>query len=861
VSVMIDTVRRDSPARVAGPPPAGVDGQGVGTPVAPLTSARPAADDSWVTRDGSRLTRLGLLVAGTAAVGLPAAAAVMLLAGSSHAVHVPVHRGWLAALLLGVTVAGELTAVRLRHGDSVDELTLFEAAVVADALLLDPLAAIAVPLAALLLVVVAQRRPWVKAAFDIGAHLLGIALTVGGVAAFAEPAAGLRAGGTVLGLLLGTLASTVVTLLARGVAVAAATGVPPGATLRDRWRLSLVMAVGTVGLGATAVAVAQVAPLLLPFSLLPAAALTYAYSSVAQEGDERVRSQQLLALSHHMAGATDVEDLVTSFLALVREAFRAETAFVVLESAGREETVVAATAAGVVVRGAHPAERALLATAGSGTELLASAATVDGPARILLAPLDAEGRRLGIVALTEPVPATTRLSFARLAGTTERSCELDPAAARVVGPLASALAVALRAAEHLARLTEETDKLQQVVDHSSDGIVVLDGAGAVAVWSPAMVALTGVQEAGALGRSLSDVVDARDESGRPLDALRAGWDALTAAAPRATVETALLRADGEQRSVRWSHAAVFDAPGDAPADAPADAPGDAPADAPADRPPPALLRDVVLVHDVTRERQVDRLKSDFIATVSHELRSPITPIKGYVALLRRKGEEFTPEKRAEILDHVGDRVAHLTRIVEDVLLASRVASPASTVEMATGDLGALARKSAGDFSLEAGRLRLELPAAAVPVACDPVRVVQVVSNMISNAVKYSPAGTPVRLQVWTEEGPNGATALLTVVDQGRGIPADQLEAVFEKFHRVEDPMRMTTGGTGLGLYIGRELAEAMGGTLTVSSTYGAGSTFTFALPLLPADATVVLPAARHGAWPPLPPRTRWVSAP
>jgi len=365
------------------------------------------------------------------------------------------------------------------------------------------------------------------------------------------------------------------------------------------------------------------------------------------------------------------------------------------------------------------------------------------------------------------------------------------------------------------------------VDHSSDGIVVLDADGVVAVWSPAMEQATGVPAAEALGRALADLVTVRDPGGDPVDALAAGWDLLSPGAPRATVETTLVRPDGEQRWVRWSHAAVFD--------------GD------------ALVRDVVLVHDVTRERQVERLKSDFIATVSHELRSPITPIKGYVELLRRKSEEFTPEKRRECLDLVSDRVAHLARIVEDLLLASRVSNPASTVEMGVGDLGALARKAAGDFSVEGTRLHLDLPAVPVPVACDPVRVVQVVSNLLSNALKYSPAGAAVFLTLRVREG----DARLSVTDRGRGIAANQLGRVFEKFHRVEDARTMTTGGTGLGLYIARQLADAMGGTLAVESAYGVGSTFTFSLPLLSAD--VASPAEPTGLrpgrpWPPLPPR-------
>jgi signal transduction histidine kinase len=124
-----------------------------------------------------------------------------------------------------------------------------------------------------------------------------------------------------------------------------------------------------------------------------------------------------------------------------------------------------------------------------------------------------------------------------------------------------------------------------------------------------------------------------------------------------------------------------------------------------------------------------------------------------------------------------------------------------------------------------------------------MRVVQVLTNLVGNALKYSGAGTPVDVRLLQSE----RSVTIEVEDRGRGIPADQLERVFDKFHRVEDPMRMTTGGTGLGLYIARELATAMGATLACRSTLGVGSVFSLTLPVAvaaaPAEAVVVQPAS------------------
>jgi signal transduction histidine kinase len=207
----------------------------------------------------------------------------------------------------------------------------------------------------------------------------------------------------------------------------------------------------------------------------------------------------------------------------------------------------------------------------------------------------------------------------------------------------------------------------------------------------------------------------------------------------------------------------------------------------------------------------------------------VTPIKGYADLLRRRGDAMTPDRRRECLEVISDRCDHLVRLVEDLLLASRISategSAAAQVSLGTADLVALVRRASGDFGADGGRLRLALPSEPVPVSCDPVRVIQVLSNLLGNALKYSAPGSPVDVRLSVTD----QVAQVDVTDVGRGIPADQLEQVFEKFHRVEDPMRMTTGGTGLGLYIARQLAGAMQGRLTCSSTLGVGSTFTFQL--------------------------------
>jgi len=711
--------------------------------------------------------------------------------------------------LLALCVAADLYAVRIRHGEEAEELTLAEAAAVVCALLLAPAQALLLPVLASVVCSLLRRREPLKLLFNAANVAIGSAVLLGGLHTVSSSGAGVSLR-SVVGLVVGMSAFTAVNLVLLARVLAIVGDDDPEQVVRDGLRLSAVMALGTTGLGATAVVLADTAPALLPFSVLPAAALTFAYRAAAQQAEERQRSATLLELSQVLAGRLEDDDMIDDFLRLARQAFGADVATALL--AFDDGSVMCASddrVLGVERREADGRDRALLALAGAGAAVLPESAE-HGWTGALLAPLESDGRRLGALAL----------------GTRDRHRRLGPAQLTLLTPLAAALAVSLRGSDHLRRLLEETSKLQAVVDRSSDGILVLDGDGVVQLWSPAVEALTGHGGFGAVGAPLSDVVEATTLDGEPVDVFAAARAVLRPERPEVVVELVLHRSDGESRVVRCAHAGVFDERG-------------------------WLERDVVLLHDITRERQVERLKADFIATVSHELRTPVTPIKGYADLLRRRGDAMSPERRAECLEVISDRAAHLARLVEDLLLASRIsvtegASPAS-VSMGRHDLVALVRRASGDFGDDGERLRLDLPDEPVVLGCDPVRTVQVVGNLVGNALKYSAPGTPVDVRLVVADG----TARVEVSDQGRGIPADQLERVFEKFHRVEDPMRMTTGGTGLGLYIARQLTTAMGGELHCTSVLGVGSTFVLALPITPepaADAAVPEPRTVSAAY-------------
>src|SRR5450756_1573607 len=655
---------------------------------------------------------------------------------------------------------GELIHVRLRHGDAIEELALSEAAVVGTVFVLAPTQALLAAFLGCTLASTLRRRVWIKSLFNVGNYVIASTVLIATVRLVAGPETGFGVRG-VVGLALGTLAFAAVNLVGLSRVLAVAGGVDPWQVVREQLRLSVFMAFGTAALGATTLNVALTAPTLLPFAALPAVALVYAYRKAAQESDERERTTHLIELSEVLAGRLDGAQVVTGFLAAAREAFGADVATIVLLAG----TVLPVEDGPVTVEldgsGPHwriPDARDLAwihrVTFPPGAELLDGTLAPGAGRAGLLAPLEAEGAPMGAVAL----------------GTASRT-GLRARDLSVFTPLASALAAALRGAQYQTRLHEQTSKLAVVVEQSSDGILVLDGNGVVQLWSPALTALVGVDEAAAVGRPLSRLVTAVGIDGEPVDAFQAARQQMSAVSTRVNVELRIIRPDGEPRWIRASHAAVFAGE--------------------------ALLRDVVIVHDMTAQRQVERLKADFIATVSHELRTPITPIKGYA----------------------------------DLLLASKIThsgGPRHDIHLQTGDLAALTRRALEEFPDDVRRIRMQGPGRPVPVACDPLRVIQVVTNLVDNALKYSEPMTAVEVTVAVDS--TGAS--ITVADSGRGIPADQLERVFDRFHRVEDPMLMTTGGTGLGLFLARELVHGMGGALVATSTLGVGSVLRFTLPTL-----------------------------
>ena len=227
-------------------------------------------------------------------------------------------------------------------------------------------------------------------------------------------------------------------------------------------------------------------------------------------------------------------------------------------------------------------------------------------------------------------------------------------------------------------------------------------------------------------------------------------------------------------------------------------------------------------------RRLSALRADFVSLVSHELRSPMASLIGSAETLRSRWRELAPEQRESFLGLIAHETGRLAALVEDVLDTSRIEAGTFSYSFADVDLGALVRAAvaAAESGQDEVRVSAEVAAALPSVRGDGERLRQVLSNLIDNAVKYSPAGEEVRVMTLAQNG----RVEVAVSDRGPGIPSEQQRLIFEKFGRAKLGDK-TKPGTGLGLYIARSIAEAHGGSIAVASSPGRGATFTLTLPL------------------------------
>jgi len=446
-------------------------------------------------------------------------------------------------------------------------------------------------------------------------------------------------------------------------------------------------------------------------------------------------------------------------------------------------TVLAATAQ---LRALEETEAAAAATqvqaeSAAATRLVLALTLLSVPLSIVLAVLLTRS-------LTRPLSALLRATDALAAGDLRASPRVS--SRDEIGQLARAfetMRVNLRTT--MAALAQERQQTQAIIDASADGVILVDAEHRIIEVNPAATQLTGWPAAEAIGQPWWTICGDRraDEGpGSPLTAVSAAMGG---------ARDVLMRLRGGQE--RWLAVSCAPIPGDGGTQG---------------------GRLVVNLHDISQLKAIDQLKSDFVAMVSHELRAPLTTVGGAVEMLGQLDPSADRDSYHEVLGILGQQTRRLRTVVEEVLQVTRLEAGRLPVRLQplplVGFLRALLERVRPEWT---GDERLvSMPAAAeVLVWADPAMLEIVFRNLLDNARKYTPAGSPLEVEV--REDPAAARMQVRLRDHGAGIPPDQLDRIFERFSRGSRSPSQWTRGYGLGLYIARELLRAHNGAIWVEN--------------------------------------------
>jgi PAS domain S-box-containing protein len=357
--------------------------------------------------------------------------------------------------------------------------------------------------------------------------------------------------------------------------------------------------------------------------------------------------------------------------------------------------------------------------------------------------------------------------------------------------------------QYLTELQRERDTNAALLDGSADGVAVCDAQLRLVRFNDAMESLCGTSATRALGGYAPAMIRFASSDGAPLEGDHYPPSVVLAGGgPQAGVELRLRLADGAERWVSGTFSPVSDTGNDRP----------------------VLV--MLVLRDITAQKEVEAVQRDFVSIVSHELRSPLTAIKGFAKTLLQRDRTLDGETRRQFLTTVNEQADRLAWLTEDILQVSRIDArrlrlrkeDINVMEIVVGLLEQFESKWDRPFVLD-------VPAGVAAVRADRRKFEEILINLIDNAIKYSPAGSEIRVGARTV----GGQVEIAVEDHGIGISPEDATRLFQKFQRITTPATRDIGGTGLGLYIVKGLVEAQGGRVWVESVPGVGSTFAFAL--------------------------------
>lgn len=378
---------------------------------------------------------------------------------------------------------------------------------------------------------------------------------------------------------------------------------------------------------------------------------------------------------------------------------------------------------------------------------------------------------------------------------------------RILEAFTDQAAIAVNNARLFEQTVTERRRLDAVLEGSADGIAILDPGHTVLRWNRALARLTGVTAAEAVGARYDELIRwARREPGLDLtEAEAGGWPFAkgSSSASPLYVEGDLRRVDGGAVAVGITYAPILDREN-------------------------RLVNLVANVRDITRFREAEQLKSTFISIISHELKTPVSLIKGYAGTLRREDARWDSRTVQDSLTVIEEEADRLAALIENLLEASRLQAGAANLSLADVALDKMAEQLAKKFRTQSDKhtFVVEFPSRFPIVRGDDERLRQVLTNLLSNAIKYSPDGGTIRIGGRVESD----RVVVTVRDEGQGLPPDELEKVFDRFYRADTPATRRAPGAGLGLFLSKAIVEAHGGQIWASSESGRGAMFSFSLP-------------------------------
>ncbi len=382
-------------------------------------------------------------------------------------------------------------------------------------------------------------------------------------------------------------------------------------------------------------------------------------------------------------------------------------------------------------------------------------------------------------------------------------------AANLLQSFADQAAIAVKNARLYQEVIEEKQRLDAILEQSADGIMILDKQLRITRFNPSLSRMTAWSREETIGLAHDEVFswkNLRSESTLET-AVANGWPLPGAAA--LYVEGELKRRNGDVISLGVTYAPLLDNQG-------------------------KMANIIANVRDLTRYRQEEELQKTFISVVSHELKTPVSIIKGYAGTLGRADAKWTSDVQQEYAAVIEEEADHLNELIDNLLDASRLQSGAFELNLSADvDLGEMARETIRRFEPQAGNhtFHLELPDRVPAVSGDERRLTQVYNNLLSNAIKYSPGGGEITIAIKVLSD----YVTISVSDEGIGIPKHEEHRIFGKFNRLDNALSRDTEGTGLGLFLTKAIVEAHGGSIWFKSPLKSGddhpgTRFTFSLP-------------------------------